>query len=126
MRNLISPVYLQDQNSNTDWKDKAMTTATGTYVSKEMVNHGHSGQTGLVVKTTAGSLVITFELSNDNNNWYEPYNSAGTKINTVANNLTGDAWVVFTPQVAEWIRFRFVLTGSNSTVSAIYHQQEEA
>ena len=125
-KKLISVTIPSTDGSTTAWSSLAATTATGTYHSNGIQSHFSEGQTALLVLTSAGSLAITFELSTDGTDWYEPVNTAGTKVNSIRSGLGANAWIVFTPQVAEWIRFKLVLTGANSTVSVKYIQQEEA
>lgn len=125
-KKLIAVTVPQTVDTTTDWVAQSWTTATGTYTSGAIKAHFSEGQTALLVLTSAGSLAITYQVSVDGEKWYTPVNSAGTSLGTVAGAVTANAWIVFTPQVAEYIRFVCVLTGSNSTVSIKYIQQEEA
>jgi hypothetical protein len=122
MPNLICVECLKDENGN--WTDKSMTTAVGTYYSSPIRTHFCDGDTALLVLTSAGSLAITFEVSNNGINWYTPYDTDGQDLSVVYGALTGDKWIVFTPEIAEYIRFKFVLTSSNSTVTARYIHKE--
>lgn len=124
MRNLLTREYLK--YGGTDINATAMTTATGTYYSDAIRPHYSTGEVGLLVKTSAGSLAVTYEVSDDGLTFYEPYGTTGDKVNTIAGALTEDTWVSFNPVVCEYMRIKFVLTAANSTVSAIYHQQEKA
>lgn len=121
--NYVYDDYLKDSDDN-NWKNKSMTTATGTYYSKEIGVLYSTGFASLLVLTSAGSLAITFEVSDDNKNWYTPFDIDGNNLGSINSALTADRWIVFSPQVAHYIRFKFVLTSANSTVSAIYRQQE--
>lgn len=109
--------------TNGDWSSLAMT--AGTYTSTE-IPVGHSqGFASLLVATTGGSLNISFQVSLDGSTFYTPYNTSGTSLGSINTAVTSTAWIVFSPQLANYIRFVFVLTG-NSTVSATYIQQEKA
>ena len=118
--NLMTKQFLR--SSDADWNAVSRTVAT--YTSDAIRPHFATGKAALLVLTSAGSLVITFEVSNNGDDWYEPYDTTGSKINTVADGLTADRWVTFDLPVCEWIRFKFVLTVATSTVSAVYHQRE--
>ncbi len=121
--NIIHSEFLKSPGS-TDWNSKAMTTATATYYSDKIKVQYNRGFAALLVNTSAGSLAITMEVSLNGDNWYTPYDTDGNNLGTLENALTADKWIVFDPQLAGYIRFKFVLTGANSTVSAKYIQQE--
>lgn len=112
------------KTGGTDWNAKAMTTAVGTYYSDALPARLFRANASLLVLTSAGSLAITFELSNDKKNWYTPYDIDRESLGRIVSALTGDRWICFDAQVAEWIRFKFVLTSANSTVSAQYQFEE--
>jgi hypothetical protein len=112
------------ETDGTDWSDKSMTTATGTYYSDAIEQTYSKGFASLLILTSAGSLAITYEVSDDGTNFYTPYDTAGNALNSIATALTADRWIVFSPSVANYIRFKFVLTTTNSTVSALYRQVE--
>ena len=120
-KNVVYSQYLK--TDGTDWNGKSMTTATGTYYSDTIEQGFTSGFGSLLVLTSAGSLAITFEVSDDGSNWYTPYDTDTNDLGSINAAVTGDAWIVFSTQVAKYIRFKFVLTGANSTVSANYRQQ---
>ena len=122
--NYVYNDYLKDTDGVTNWKSKSMLSATATYYSNAVDVSYSSGHASLLVLTSAGSLVITFEVSDDNKSWYTPYDTDGNDLSSVASALTTNRWISFPPQVAHYIRFKFVLTSANSTVSAIYRQQE--
>lgn len=123
---LINVEYLRDETNGT-WKDLAMTTATGTYTSSAIKVWDSTGHAALIVDTSAGSLAITFQVSTDGNNWYTPIDTSETALNSIVTALSSsdNGWIVFNPQLCTYIRFVFVLTGSNSTVSARYLRQVE-
>ena len=77
----------------------------------------------LVILADTPDVDITFEVSMDNKNWYAPVDTAGTSLATIYTTLTSSAWIVFDPQVAEWIRF-IIDPDADSTVSAKFIQQE--
>ena len=111
-------------STNGNWVDLAMTTATGTYTSSAIRVDRSNGYASLLVLTSAGSLDIDFQVSDDSTNWYTPVNTSGTSLGSINGAVTANSWIVFNPQVATYVRFIFILTGSNSTVSAYYRQQE--
>ena len=134
----INSQYLEDSDG-TDWNSKAMTTATGTYYSKAIpmfpeysTNRPSLGYCALLVTTSAGSLAITYELSDDGTNFYTPYDNNGTALNTIYAAMTttapdsaGTHWVVFSPRIAKYIRIKVVDTSANTTVTAKFFNLEE-
>jgi hypothetical protein len=113
----VTPTVLSD-TTNGNWTNLAMTTATGTYTSSGIDVRNSNGFASLLVLTSAGSLDIDFQVSDDNVNWYTPVDTSLNTLGSVNGAVTSDRWIVFSPQAATWIRFIFILTGSNSTVSA--------
>lgn len=121
-RRTVSYQYLA--TSGTDWLNKAMTTATGTYRSDPIRIQYSRLNSGMMVKTSAGSLAITYEVSMDGDEWFEPYDTTGSGINSISADLDENRYIAFIAHPAKWIRFKFVLVGANSTVSAIFINQE--
>ena len=114
------------KTTGTDWTDKAMTTGTGTYYSDPLPVRRSNGYAALLVKSSSGSLAITQEVSIDGLNWYTPYDTDGNDLGVIASALTVTTgkWIVFNPQIGNYMRIKAVLTGANSTVSMTYIQQE--
>lgn len=121
---LIYPGYCYAGIEYQYWYNKSMTTIVSTYYSAGINQKYSKGHCALLVLTSAGSLAITFELSDDDINYYVPYDSNGNALNSIATTLIANRWIIFVPQLANYIRFKFVLTDSNSTVSATYKQME--
>ena len=69
-----------------------------------------------VISTSAGggTVTITQQCSFDNKNWYEPIDTSGTALGTVYTALaaTTGSWIVFSPQMAPYIRFKVVEGGT--------------
>jgi len=122
MPNLLTKEFVKISKADID--GSSWTTATGTYTSDAIRPHFRSGACTLLVLTSAGSLTITYQVSNNGSVWYEPYSTGGDKVNTIVNGLSGDRWISFTPVICEYMRFVGVLADNDSTVSLIYQQQE--
>jgi hypothetical protein len=121
--NNIHSQYLT--TDGTDWNVKAMTTSIGTYYSDKIEARSSKGYAGLLVTTTAGSIAINQQVSINGVNFYEPVNSSDEDVCAVHAAITvGTKWVDFAPIVARYIRFKFVLTSENASVTAQYIQQE--
>lgn len=109
------------------WAEEAMNNATGTYRSAaidtlRLTGHGSI----LVVLAGAGSLAITYQVSNDGTNWYDPEDTSGTALGGINAAITaGSNWIVFDPTLARWIRIVAVLTGAASVVSMDFRHSEE-
>jgi len=111
--------------SYVNWDAKAMTIAVGTYYSSSIRHRFGEGDAALLVLTSAGSLAITYEVSDNGKDFYDPYDTTESSIGSVASALSANRWIVFEPTVqAEYIRFKFVLTGADSTVSATIRWRE--
>ncbi|MCK4248679.1 MAG: hypothetical protein KAX15_02760 [Candidatus Omnitrophica bacterium] len=119
----VKTVILSDASG--DWTDKVMETAVGTYTSNGVSTVWSNGFCSLLVKTSAGSLAISFEVSDDNVDWYTPKDTSGNDLGIIETALASGKWIVFPPQIAQYIRFKFVITGADSTVSAVYRHLEE-
>lgn len=102
---------------NIEWTDQALVALT-TYYSEPIPVFYFKGYVSLLVKTT-GSITITFEMSTDKQNWYIPYDTDGTALNTVATAITSDKWISFAPQIGGYMRFK-VVCNVNSTTSLTF------
>ena len=110
------------------WNGKLLEVATGTYYSEAIkiarnvtddipCLHTCEGYTALLVLTTAGSLTITFEVSADGLTFYTPYDPDDNNLGAVVTSLTSDRWINFPPRIANYIRFKAVIAGANSTTT---------
>ena len=79
----------------------------------------------LVILTSGDDVDISFEVSLDGLNWYDPKDTAGSSLGVVYTTLTATAWIVFSPKIAEYIRF-LIDPDAESVVTAQYIQQERA
>lgn len=124
MKNLIHWEYLYSADSSTIWKNKGMTSGAAEY-SKGVRVHISTGYAALLVLLTGGvdDVDITFEVSLDDINYYTPKDVDDNDLGIVYTTLTASRWITFSPQVAEYIRFKFD-PDANSTVTAVYIQQE--
>jgi len=107
-----------------EWSSVSLETATGTYYSDAIPFNFCNGFADLIVAMSAGSLAIEYELSNDGTNFWTPYDTDGTALNSIATALTEDRWLSFAPRPAKYIRYKFVLTVSNATVTATHQHTE--
>lgn len=122
--NLVMREYLKERATGTEIRDYSMTKSTSTYYSKPLLVHNSQAVCSLRLKTSAGSLSVTYEVADNDMVFYEPYSVAGQKVNKIVSRLSADRWVDFRPVLCEYMRFKFVLTAADSTVSAIYRQLE--
>ena len=101
--------------------------ATG--YSKSFRSEGITGNVSIFLVSTAGSITVTQQVSNNNVDWYDPVNGAGSAVGAVAAALTVTTgkWVTFTPVVSRYTRFKIVEGNVAATVvSILYMCQEEA
>ena len=108
------------------WSSEAMLTATGTYRSAAVDMLRLTGEASILVVTSAGSLALTYEVSNDGTNWYSPEDTSGTALNVINAAVTvGSNWIVFSPSLGRYLRIVAILTGGNSTVSIDLQNSQE-
>ena len=109
------------------WTNEAMLIATGTYRSAAIRTLELAGEASLLVVTSAGSLALTYQVSDDETNWYDPEDTAGAALGGINAAVTvGSNWIVFNPSLARYTRIVAVLTGANSTVSMTFRLSEES
>lgn len=108
------------------WASEAMTTVTGTYESATIDTVRLTGEASILVVTSAGSLALTYQVSDDGTNWYSPEDTSGSALNVINGAvIVGSNWIVFSPTLARYTRIVAVLTGADSTVSIDFRHSEE-
>lgn len=131
----ISHAYKEDtiakrtltDSTNGDWESLTMSSTTATYTSTGINITNCKGFTSLLVvidTTTYGSFAITYQVSMDNTNWYTPYDTDGNALNVISAALTASRWISFDPELALFIRFIFILSTTNTEMSAYLIYQE--
>ena len=120
MPNLLARQYVKYNGSNID--STALTAGT-TYNSEPIRPHFSRGKAALLLLTT-GSITVTYQVSSNGADWYNPYDVDGTTVNGIAQDLEDNRWIAFEPVPCEWMRI-VIVCNTTSTVSAIYHHQEE-
>lgn len=80
-----------------------------------------NGNATLLIVSTAGSITVTQQCSLDNSTWYDAVNTSGTAVGAVASALTvtTGTYVVYSPVLAPYIRFKVVENNSAPTVVSI-------
>ena len=78
-----------------------------------------TGSAALIIISTAGTLAISQQCSMDNNAWYDPIDTAAAALGVVkaAQTVTAGVYVVFTPVLSEWIRFKVIESTAATTVT---------
>lgn len=85
-----------------------------------------TGEIAALVISTAGSVTVTTEYSDDKMNWYGAVDSANSAIGAVCATMTvGSRWVKVTPSIGRWIRFKIVENNSAATVVSIRLMSQE-
>ena len=122
MRNhsVIKPKVIKD-TAGANWTLKVLANGT-TYYSDPIPFFYSDGYTSLLVLTNA-SITITYEVSIDKSNWYIPYDIDGTALNSVVTALTSDRWIMFSPQIAGYIRFK-VVANADATTTITFIQKK--
>jgi len=104
-----------------EWNSKSLTAST-TYYSTGFNSNHSNGYAALLVKTDA-SITISFQLSNDDITYYTPVNTNGTDVSKIYTALAADAYIIFSPQIAKFMRIK-VVCNSNATTTITYIHQE--
>ena len=117
-RNIINASLLSD-STNGRWDALSMSTGS-TYTSEGRLLDANEGFNTLEIISTAGSLEITYELSQDNSNWYIPYDVDDNALNSIhaAITVTTGKIQVFSAQISKYIRIKIAVTSATSTVTA--------
>ena len=119
---LLHSENLRD-GDGTEWNTKTFTSGT-TYWSKGIKIVKSNTLASLLAVRTAGTVTITYELSLNDSDWYAPVDTSATALDEVATGILTTQWIVFTPQIANYLRFKVVpaITGA---WAMRYIQQEE-
>lgn len=97
-----------------------------TVTSDSVYQTGNVGFSALLTKVS-GSINISYQVSNDNSNWYTPYTTDGstlTSAGAIATAVTADRWIILTARMAPYIRFIFVSAGSSTISSTAIWQND--
>lgn len=97
-----------------------------TVTTDSLYQSGNVGFTSLLTKVS-GSVTISYQVSNDNSNWYTPYTTDGSSLTAagaIASAITTDRWVILTAKLAPYVRFIYASSGS-STISSTAIWQDE-
>ena len=110
--------------------DKVMNAVTvaqaGTEYTDSLPYRSSTGNTAVLVTSSAGSITITQQCSTDNINWYDPVGPTGTGLGPVYTTMTvGTKYIIPALVVSPFIRFKVVETnvaGTVVTLTFIYQQ----
>lgn len=97
-----------------------------TVTSDSIYQPGNVGFSSLVMNVS-GNIAISYQVSKDNSNWFDPYTTDGaslTNVGAIVSSITADRWIILTAKLAPYIRYKFISTGS-STISANVIWQDE-
>lgn len=104
---------------------------TITTIATEPIDTVRAGMQGLLF-VIAGGTVATLkrQVSPDQTNWYNIYDSTGSDISSLSATIPNSRYVVInnigTSQVvAPWTRFTFVGTGTITTVTVYYAEEQD-
>ncbi len=90
--------------------------ASGTAYSNARRFHDCDGTACLLIVSTAGSITVTQQCSNDKVTWYDPEtNSAAVGAVEDGVTVTTGRYLSYTPVLCDWIRFKVVATSAAET-----------
>lgn len=102
-----------------------------TIVTESIATERHKGMQGLLFVIAGGTIAdVQRQVSFDNTNFYDVYDSNGTNLTNLSTNVTNSRFLVVnnidsSNVVANFTRFKFVGTGSIATLTALYYVHEE-
>lgn len=102
-------------------------TKAGTSYSDSM-NFSHaSGFSAALITTTAGSITVTMQASEDDSTWYDVYDTDGTTVlgTVIAAMTVGTKYLQFDPVVAKYVRFKIVEGNIAATAVTINFQPRQ-
>ena len=79
-----------------------------------------TGNTAVLIVSSAGSITVTQQCSTDGINWYDPVNSANSALGAIAATMTvGSRYVIPSLVVSPYIRLKVVENNSAATVVTV-------
>lgn len=104
----------------------AVTISSATKYSDSMKFHGCTGTAVMFIVSSAGTLAISQQCSQDNVNWYNPFDTstgalgivvAAQTVTTAVDGGAAGVYRVFTPVLSEWIRFKVIESTASTVVT---------
>ena len=104
---------------------------TITTIATEPLDTVRAGMQGLLFVVAGGTVsTLKRQMSNDGTNWYNIYDSNGVDLSSLSANITNSRYIMLnnadsSSVIAPWTRFTFVGTGSLTTVTVYYAEEQE-
>lgn len=97
----------------------AVTIDGATDYSESRPFHNCAGDAVLFIVSTAGTLAISQQCSMNNVDWYDPVNTSDSALGVVksAQTVTTGVYVIFTPVISKFIRFKVTESTAAAVVS---------
>lgn len=107
--------------------DALAVTKAGTVYSNPLLCTFHKGFIGLRITTTAGSVTITQQCSEDGVTYYDPVDQDGTALGAVVAAMTaGGKYIQYSPVISKFMRFKIVegnVAALSATIKAIVAEE---
>jgi len=125
-KKLVHQQFLQDENGD-DINVKAFTSGTAVF-SRPINTSYNEGFSSLLLVQGTGTLDmdVSYELSLDGSIWFEPSTTDGASLTTtgaIATAVTESEWIIYTPQVAPFTRFKLDPDATGSWTVHYVHQE---
>lgn len=125
-KKLVHHQVLQDEQGN-DISVKDFTSGTAVF-SRPINTVYNEGFSALLLVQGTGSLDmdISYELSLDGDIWFTPSTTDGASLTTtgaIATAVTESEWIIYTPQVAPFTRFKLDPDATGSWTVNYIHQE---
>ena len=99
--------------------DTETVAASATVYSASRKFHDCAGDAILYIVSTAGTLAISQQCSLNDVDWYDPVNTSDSALGVVkaAQTVTTGVYVVFTPVISKYIRFKVIESTAETVVT---------
>lgn len=107
--------------------DEETVAASATVYSTSIPFHNCAGDATLFIVSTAGTLAISQQCSVNDVDWYDPVNTSDSALGVVkaAQTVSTGVYVVFTPVLSKFIRFKLIESSAETVVSLTLSYRRE-
>ena len=85
--------------------------------SRRLMTERSTGNMAMWIKSTAGQITVTQQVSYNGDDWQDPVDSAGSALGVVVSGMVaGTKYIAFSPALAKYSRFK-VVEGNNAATT---------
>ena len=104
---------------------------TITTIATEPLDTSRAGMQGLLFVIATGTVVtLKRQVSPNQVDWYNIYDSVGSDLSSLSTNITSSRYIILnnigsSSVIAPWTRFTFAGTGSLTTITLYYAEEQD-